>query len=308
MERGQSKSIGRFRCGSNPWLALSLTGDIRDPQLNDAIQRISFWRRFMKIFPGTRWGLLRRIGTQATCNKAGPSFAFTDSFRRMGWRCEVDGVMVNTSGLQLHWVRQSMPYIKRLLTMAWSMQVSDKVQYCEGFDIGCFDFHPVLRGIRKQPIGSQTMLQSLATGKHVTHDKLCKFVAEIKSGLCPLCGMPGSRMHRVFTCSETAGLRVERNALIRWLQRQPFAVWNYGVFEANIHLMLWKIENFPSLPSIHLPLRSRRPTAFTDGSCFFPEFHQTASAGYAAIAVDDWKYNIFGSNHDANTRSYSISC
>ena len=56
--------------------------------------------------------------------------------------------------------------------------------------------------------------------------------------------------------------------------------------------MLWKIENSPSLSSVHLPLRSSRLTVFTDGSCFFPEFHQTALAGCAAIAVDDWKYNI----------------
>ena len=292
LRSSMTKSIGRFRCGSNPWLALSLVGDIRDPQLTDAIQRISFWRRFMKIFPGTPRGLLRRIGSQVTYNKAGPSFAFADSFRRMGWKCVADGVMVHTSGLQLHWVSQSMPYIKKLLTMAWSMQVSDKVQHREGFDVGCFDFHPVLRGVRKQPTGRQTMLQSLAAGKHVTHDKLCKFIADIKSEQCPLCGMPDSKMHRVFTCSETAELRSKSKALIRWLQRQPYAVWNYGAFEVNIALMLWKIENSPVLPAIQMPSETARLTVFTDGSCFFPEFHQTALAGCAAIVVDNWEYEV----------------
>ena len=55
-------------------LPLNLAGDSLDPQLQDVINRCSFWRRFLRRFPNLKENFLHMLNVGGVCNRPGRFF------------------------------------------------------------------------------------------------------------------------------------------------------------------------------------------------------------------------------------------
>ena len=79
-----ARAMGFSRYGESPKLALNLAGESLDPQLQDVINRCSFWRCFLWCCPNLKGNFLHMLNVGGVCNRPNGSwFRVLESF---SWR------------------------------------------------------------------------------------------------------------------------------------------------------------------------------------------------------------------------------
>ena len=167
-------------------IALHLVGQTLDPQLQDAINRCSFWRWFLRRFNAMKDDFLEKLNHGLSRDR--PVGALRHALQQFAWQPEGSFLFILSL---LAWIGSS---LFRLLVFAleksWQRQVCDDLKSTRpGFNISAVD----VSGVRA----------SLAYfhGGPYTRDIMSKWVAS-KSTTCPNCerGTPGSRYPSVFQC------------------------------------------------------------------------------------------------------------
>ena len=170
-----AEAHGLHRSGANAWLAVNVTGLYRDPQLQLLKRKIKFFRRFLKIFPDRRMTFLNRLVKQEWKSGAGITKQLSDSFKEVGWRWVSHEVMEHRAGLKMRWLTDSITFVTKVLEKAWTNHVCEQLGR-PLFDVDSFDANAFARCLKNRSVRQPGILQTLASGKHVTMDGLVHYV------------------------------------------------------------------------------------------------------------------------------------
>eukprot|EP00438_Fugacium_kawagutii_P030177 Skav221651 [mRNA] locus=scaffold1174:334187:337306:- [translate_table: standard] len=279
------KAIGRSRGGVSPYLALTATGDAKEPELALAIRKCFFWRRFFRVFPHLENPFLDRTALEDFKSKTGPACVFQKTMKALGWDCLPHGVLQHEHGFRVQWLRCSKGFLQRTFQLAWNLKACVVLQDRKGFDLQCMHLRDQRILVSKQTGASLTDCIQYMTGKHITNDALCHYAHGTSDDKCPLCGKKDGRAHRIHHCTELAHVRKGFGPVLRWLVRMPQAVANFGVLPYEwqhlqtdiVDLSSYQIPCFAEDDWVHV---------FTDGSCYFSHDFCLARAAGAWICSD----------------------
>ena len=131
-------ALNQGTCGVSPWLLLSCCDPTLDPQYRSLVRKIKFWRRFFKIFPQHKGEFLQKV-----CNFSirgnGPAISFRKSFADVEWTCLPGGWLQHSTGLKFKWDECSRTLMHKILSHAWTSQVSQSTGHRKYMDISAFD-------------------------------------------------------------------------------------------------------------------------------------------------------------------------
>lgn len=113
------------------------------------------------------------------------------------------------------------------------------------------------------------MLTSIASGKHVTNDVLCKYALHIDGPHCSFCGQRDSKMHRIYECPALVDIRRTYSDTLRWVRRQPQAVAAFCVCPWTDKAFKLKHKTCKDFPSLCMPTDATHRILFVDGSAHF---------------------------------------
>eukprot|EP00435_Cladocopium_sp_Y103_P052154 s1235_g16.t1 len=281
-----AEALGLYRSGANAWLAVNVTGQYRDPQLQLLKRKIKFFRRFLKVFPHRREQFLARLVHRNWKSGAGITKQLSDTFSEVGWTWKDSQTMEHHSGLRMRWLLDSVPFVMNMLEKAWAFHVAAQI-HRPNFDIDTFDARAFARCMKSRSARQQGILQTLACGKHVTMDGLVHYAERAESKQCPFCEADDGKEHQLFSCPAFADLRKNNMHVMKWLRRQKKAVWAFGHFpEVGKPLLLkagLQVEGVLNMP----PLAAEAAHVYTDGSAFYGECWDCCLAGAAA-----WIQNV----------------
>lgn len=260
------KALGRSRAGNNPYLSTLVTEGIDDVAVSLLRRKVSFWRRFLNIFPLCAEDFLKSLAEGR--NKNGVTAFLRRSFNDQGWTCRADGEIEHYRGWRLNWLRDSKCHVRKLLSLAWTAHVCQQVQHRPNFCVPCVDIPAFHRAIHDLEGPAKTDVLNLATGKHVTNDALVHYSKGVKTNKCPFCSMKDGRMHRVFHCQHTAKFREEHKETMAWLCEQETCVPAWGLLPCELDWADWRFENPAVFPILATPgyTDEVHVDVFTDGS------------------------------------------
>ena len=175
------KALGRSRAGNNPYLSTLVTEGIDDVAVSLLRRKVSFWRRFLKIFPLCAEDFLKSLAEGR--NKNGVTAFLRRSFNDQGWTCRADGEIEHYRGWRLNWLRDSKCHVRKLLSLAWTAHVCQQVQHRPNFCVPCVDIPAFHRAIHDLEGPAKTDVLNLATGKHVTNDALVHYSKGVKTNV-----------------------------------------------------------------------------------------------------------------------------
>ena len=236
------RSMGYVGFGGSTLLALAVFDPDLDPQFANLVRTMRFWRRFTRIFPGMRTSFLSHLLTAAASGKSGLAQALRKTFLAVAITPLEDGVLVLDSGLRVAWLRDSWGALRNFLTLAWPQHVCRALSHRRDFDLTSFDPEPCLASIKDTTPQEQGILRTVVGGKHVTHDVLTRYAAQVKSDRCPCCASRDGRDHRLLECEGHARIRTDCALTLRWLRQRPLATLHFGSCPALDDLWLWKQE------------------------------------------------------------------
>eukprot|EP00438_Fugacium_kawagutii_P015144 Skav220613 [mRNA] locus=scaffold507:302647:305230:- [translate_table: standard] len=161
------------------------------------------------------------------------------------------------------------------------------MQHRKHFDVECYDGDMFWHSLRKRPAREQGFLNTIACGKHITRDALCKFAWSTNTNICPLCDVSDSKEHRVFHCQGLADVRASHQQLLAWLQEQPEAVFAFAVCPSDFQVLQYRQEHQADWIPIQLPEVLPRRVVFTDGTCFFSDAWEYSIAAGAVVEANE---------------------
>ena len=177
------KALGRSRSGNNPYLSTLGTEHIDDVALCLLRRKVSFWRRFLRVFPRCSDVFLRTFAERR--HKNGVTAFLRRGFHDQGWTCQADGEIIHHRGWRLNWLRDSKCHVRKLPSLAWATHACHQVQHRPNFSASCVDVSAFHRAICDLEGSAKTDVLHLATGKHITNDALVHYSKGAKTNKCP---------------------------------------------------------------------------------------------------------------------------
>ena len=177
-----ARAMGFSRSGESPKIALNLAGDSLDPQLQDVINRCSFWRRFLRRFPNLKENFLHMLNVGGVCNRpAGSLFRVLESF---SWRPH-GSCLVHPWFGRLNWLQVSFKFLCFALTQAWQPHICDDLKsHRPGFNISAVDSAAMKASLSHLSPTQNGAVRLYVHGGHFTSDIVCKW-GTARSSKCP---------------------------------------------------------------------------------------------------------------------------
>ena len=258
------------KAGRSPWLVCNvLTSTPLDPQFEVLVNRVRLVRQQAK-FLGSQWGrLVFQVFGGDRPGYCGVTRRLFRTLASLGWFPHAPLSFEDCSGRRFHLVLTTLDHIVHLLQTSWLEKVADNVSHRKGLQDLCTIDTMGLRHWRHLDSSARGLLRTQAAG--------VAFTAESRSHyqdgplVCPFCGGPDTRRHRVLQCQHFECLRVKWDAPIP-LNHLPTSALEFGLWpeidEARPFQAACDSISFPTVGQVAV---EQIVEAFTDGSCIHPK-------------------------------------
>ena len=167
-----TRALGFNRSGESPMIALNLTDQSLDPQLQDAIHRCSFWRRFLRRFAAMKDDFLEKLNNGGSCDR--PVGAFRHALQQFAWQPEGSFLVHPWCG-RLDWLRVSSKFLFFALEQTWQRHVGDDLKSTRpGFNISAVDVSGVRASLAQLSLSQAGAVRLYVHGGHYTCDIISK--------------------------------------------------------------------------------------------------------------------------------------